>query len=89
MIIMYVSHTPTANSTKCNCVQVFPNTSSTKIVCSSQIRTLCLKCCVNIRHVYDNTLLLQFPTDDNDQEKRRKWEREENEGEEGREKRTK
>ena len=69
--------------------KVFPNISSTKIVCSSQIRTLCLKCCVNIRLVYDKTLQLQFPTDDNDQEKRRKREREEKEGEEGREKTTK
>ena len=44
---------------------------------------------LNIRHVYENTLLSQFPTDDNDQEKGRKREREEKEGGEGREKRTK
>ena len=39
--------------------------------------------CVNIRHVHENTLLSQFPTDDNDQEKVRKTVREEKEGEEG------
>ena len=42
--------------------------------------------CVNIRQVYENTLLSQFPTDGNDQEKGRKQEGEEKEGEEGREK---
>ena len=42
--------------------------------------------CVNIRHVYENTLLSQFPTDDNDQEKVGKTVREEKEGKRGKRK---
>ena len=66
--------------------KVFPNISSVLITDQDPLLEVL---CVNIRHVYDNTLLLQFPTDDNDQEKRRKQEREEKKGEEGREKKKK